>query len=416
MTYIEFYDRQGVRNVCTSLIDPPQRVILLGDDYDLMNKHLAYYRRVFADRGIDVQFSCRSVSKSNLQHGVQMISRIVEEYDDCVFDITGGTEMLLLALGMVCARHPEKNIQIHKVNIRNNAIYDCDMDGVTICKQTPRLTVEENIRIYGGDVVYGQLGEDRTYRWDMSEDFCQDIQRMWDICRADVRLWNVQINLFEAIESAGTAEGLTTSAWRGALEQQLQQSWSRYKPVKGFINSLQKAGLLTFFEDGDDLVTISYKNHQVKQCLNKAGLALEMKMYLTALQLRQKDGSPVYNDAMNGVVIDWDGQFHDEEVEHICDTENEIDVLLMHDVVPVFVSCKNGLFTADELYKLSTVAQRFGGQEAKKVLIATSLDRMGPGAEYLRQRARDMNIRLEENVQNLSDKELERKIKSFWCN
>ena len=415
MTYIEFFDRQGVRNICTSLIDPPQRVIFLGDNSKLMNRHIAYYQRVLADRGLQIQFSCRTVSKSNLQHAVQVLSQIVEEYEDCVFDITGGEEMLLLALGMVCARYPDRNIQIHKVNIHNNAIYDCDMDGITVCRQAPCLTVEENVRIYGGDVVYG-AEEDSTYRWDMNQDFCQDIQRMWDICKADVRLWNVQINLFEAMESAGTAEGLTTTVGRRVLEQHLQQSWSTYKPVKGFISSLQKAGLLTFFEDADDLVTISYKNHQVKKCLNKAGLALEMKMYLTALQLREKDGTPVYNNAMNGVVIDWDGRLHDEGAEHVFDTENEIDVLLMHDIVPVFVSCKNGLVTAEELYKLSTVAQRFGGQAAKKVLIATSLDRMGPAADYLRQRAKDMDIRLEENIQFLSDEELARKVRSFWCN
>ncbi len=61
---------------------------------------------------------------------------------------------------------------------------------------------------------------------------------------------------------------------------------------------------------------------------------------------------PVYDDALNGVVIDWDGEFHDEEVEDLYDTENEIDVLLMHDIVPVFVSCKNGIVTSEELYKL----------------------------------------------------------------
>ncbi len=416
MTYIEFFDRRGVQNICTSLIDPPQRVIFLGDNSKLMNRHIAYYQRVFADRGLDIQFSCRSISKSNLQYAVQVISQIVEDYDDCVFDITGGEEMLLLALGTVCAQYPQKKIQIHKVNIHNNAIYDCDADGVTVCRQTPQLSVEENVRIYGGDVAYGAMEEGRTYRWDMNEDFCRDIQRMWDICKADVRLWNVQINLLEAIESVGTAEGLTTHVSRGVLEQQLQENGTKYKPVKGFISSLKKAGLLTFFDDGDDLITVSYKNHQVKKCLNKAGLALEMKMYLTAAQLQEQDGTPVYNDAMNGVVIDWDGRFHDEETENICDTENEIDVLLMHDIVPVFVSCKNGLFTAEELYKLNTVAQRFGGQSAKKVLIATSLNRMGPAGDYLRQRAADMDIRLEEDIQFLSDETLARKIKSFWCN
>ena len=143
---------------------------------------------------------------------------------------------------------------------------------------------------------------------------------------------------------------------------------------------------------------------------------MEMKMYITAKNILDEDGKPVYNDVVNGVVIDWDGELHDEEDENEYDTENEIDILLMHHVVPVFVSCKNGIVTADELYKLNTVAERFGGEYSQKVLIATSIQSLGEAGEYLRQRAEDMNIRIIEDVQNLDDAELERKLKSLWCN
>ena len=178
-----------------------------------------------------------------------------------------------------------------------------------------------------------------------------------------------------------------------------------------------KYGLLTYFDDeNESTVTVSFKNEQVKKCLTKAGQALEMKVFITAKSVLDKENIPVYDDALNGVVIDWDGEFHDEEVEDLYDTENEIDVLLMHDIVPVFVSCKNGIVTSDELYKLDAVAERFGGQYAKKVLVATSIDCLGEAGKYLRQRAKDMNIRLVENIQDLDDVELAQKIKSFWSN
>ena len=139
-----------------------------------------------------------------------------------------------------------------------------------------------------------------------------------------------------------------------------------------------------------------------------------MKVYTIAKALRENDGTPVYNDVANGVVIDWDGEFHNEAVEALYDTENEIDVLLMHGVVPVFVSCKNGAVSSDELYKLNTVAERFGGQYAKRVLVATALESMGESGKYIRQRAKDMNIKLVENVQELDDAEFAKKIKSLW--
>ena len=142
----------------------------------------------------------------------------------------------------------------------------------------------------------------------------------------------------------------------------------------------------------------------------------EAFVYTTAKALLDKEGIPVYDDTLNGVVIDWDGEFHDESVEDEYDTENEIDIMLMHDIVPVFISCKNGIVTADELYKLNTVAERFGGQYSKKVLVATSILDFGEQGMYLRQRAKDMNIKLIEGVQDIDDVEPEKKLINIWNN
>jgi len=282
------------------------------------------------------------------------------------------------------------------------------------------LSVEENVRIYGGDVVYGNISEEKTYKWDLNEEFCKDVDTIWSVCKGNVRYWNTIIGIFEAIENVGCInyeDPLTTVARKDALEIYLTHHKLKYKMSKNIIKFLIKNKLLTCFDDSDEeTITVAYKNEQVKKCLTKAGQALEMKIYITAKNILDSDGLPVYDDAINGVVIDWDGEFHDETVEDVYDTENEIDILLMHDIVPVFISCKNGIVTSDELYKLNTVAERFGGQYSKKVLIATSISSMGESGEYLRQRAIDMNIRIMDDVQDISDAELSRKLKSLWCN
>lgn len=419
MTYIEFFDKVASENICACLTYAPDRVIYIGDNAKLMKKHIAKYEKVFADRGRRIEFLYKTVSKSNLGNAVDLLTELVEMYDDCVFDITGGEEILNLALGVVYARYPEKNIQIHRFNLRNNAIYDCDKDGTTIYHDTPTLSIQENVRIYGGDVVYGGIDEEKTYLWDMNEEFAEDIRAMWDICKDNVRFWNMQIGVLEAAEAIGTvsADGLTTVVSCASLEYHLSQRRAKYKKAKGIIRCLIQQGLLTCFDDEDGAtVAISYKNHQVKKCLTRAGQALEMKVYLTAREVLDADGVPVYDDALTGVVIDWDGEYHDEATQEQYDTENEIDVLLMHGTVPVFVSCKNGIVTSDELYKLNTVAEHFGGPYAKKVLVATAINSLGEGGKYLRQRAMDMNIRLLENVQDLDDGEFARKIKSLWSN
>jgi hypothetical protein len=86
----------------------------------------------------------------------------------------------------------------------------------------------------------------------------------------------------------------------------------------------------------------------------------------------------------------------------------------MHGVVPVFVSCKNGQVTPEELYKLNTVAERFGGRYAKKVLVAPALDSLGETGKYVRRRAKEMHIKILDDVYDISDDELRRQIASLW--
>lgn len=418
MTYVEFFDKVALENICACLTYIPDRVIYIGDNSKLMKKHITNYENFFAARGHDIAFSYKTVSKSNVDNAVAVLSEIVETYDDCVFDITGGEEILNLALGIVCAKYSDRNIQIHRFNLRNNTVVDCDKDGTTIYKDPPVLSIEENIRIYGGEVAYGSIDDGNTYKWDMNPDFLRDIDLMWSVCKGNVRYWNMQINILEAAEAVAgpDSDGLTTVVSRGALEQYLVRHKAKYKTAKGIISALLKYGLLTCFWDDEITVTISYKNEQVKKCLTKAGQALEMKIYSVARGAVDKNGVPVYNDALNGVLIDWDGEFHDEAVEDIYDTENEIDVMLMHNTIPVFISCKNGIVTSDELYKLNTVAERFGGEYSKKVLVATSISDFGEQGKYLRQRAADMNIKLVEKIQDMDDSELEKRLRNLWNN
>ena len=417
MTYIEFFDKSATENVCSCLAHTPDRVIFIGEDEELMKTHIGYYKRVFSDRDEEIDFSYDVITENDLDGIVSRLSAIVKAYDDCVFDITGGQEVFLLALGVVYANFPHRNIQIHKFNLEDKAIYDLDKDGNTIYREMPELTIEENVRIYGGDVAYGEINEPKTYKWKMNSEFLNDIETIWTICKGNVKFWNAVIGTFNVIETIGNVEStepLTTKASKSAVMSYLEQHRLQYKINWKIVKTFLQKNLLLYFDDCGEIITVTYKNPQVKKCLTIAGQALEMKIYATARNLRNDDGTCVYNDAMTGVLIDWDGEFHDENIENEYDTENEIDILLMHGVVPVFVSCKNGIVTAEELYKLNTVAQRFGGKYSKKVLIATAISKLGEKGEYLRQRAGDMNIRIVENVQDMDKIALENILKNLW--
>lgn len=412
MTYIEFFDRISVVNICACLTNIPERVVLVGGETKAMLRYADYYRRVFRGRGHEVEFICKSVRKNSLSSVVDTLLEVIGTYGDCAVDLTGGDDLALVAMGIVYERCAQMDIQLHRFNIRNNTIYDCDEDGLTIRHDPLLLTVEENIRIYGGDVVYDEDIPGATHRWQMDEEFDTDIQRMWEICRGNPRLWNTQVNILAAAETfrEENEDPLATDAQVGVLMTHMEQTGARFVALKGFLKSLYLDGLLDFYYCDDSMLSVIYKNEQVKRCLTKAGLVLEMKVYSALRSIREPDGSPMY-DVLQGVWLDWDGQFSNVKGGN---TANEVDVIAMKGVVPIFISCKNGILNSDELYKLNSVAERFGAEHAKKVLITTALDDSQPYAAAFRQRAEDMKIRIVDDLQQLSEREIDKMMRNLW--
>ena len=78
--------------------------------------------------------------------------------------------------------------------------------------------------------------------------------------------------------------------------------------------------------------------------------------------------------------------------------------------MPTFISCKNGYFDANELYKLSSVAERFGSKYSKKLLIASEPSKDTNAYKTICERAADMGITLIDGVSDMSDYDLTRKI------
>ena len=100
MTYVELFDKTSIENICAILTDIPQRVIFVGDNKKKISRWIQYYQKVFSKRGHNIEFECRVVSKWDVDQVVYVLTEIVNTYDNCVFGVTGGDEMALLALGI----------------------------------------------------------------------------------------------------------------------------------------------------------------------------------------------------------------------------------------------------------------------------------------------------------------------------
>ena len=409
MTAVEFYDRTPIENVISSLTTVPDKIIFIGDG-KVMKKFDSVYRTFLGARGLNIELAYRNIKKNDLNNIVEVLSDIVEIEEQCVFDLTGGEDLVLVAMGIVFQKYSDKNIQMQRFNIRNSVVTDCDNDGTILYSGIPEVTVEEHIRLHGGVVRYENENDDRTFQWDLSDDFVNDIEKMWSICRTNPGLWNAQLNVLEAFEACMVDPSLNVMVNISTIQEHLKYVGVKYVSIKGLLRALDQKHLIYSYADDGQNISFTYKNEQVKKCLIKAGTVLELKVLIAANSLFNKDGTVFYTDSMNGVYIDWDGNLHDLTDEE-KDTENEIDVVLMKGLTPIFISCKNGQVDDDELYKLESVTNRFGGLYAKKVLIATYLGKKTKSMEYFKQRAKDMKINLIDGVHQLSDEQFAKMVK-----
>lgn len=404
MVYIEFFDKNIIENIYSCLASPPNVVYIIGES-KVVKKQTEIYEKIFSARNHNITFIPRGMGKSSLSETVDKLTDIILpllcQGEEVSIDLTGGDEMYLVATGIVFERLKEKNLQLHRYDMSKNVIKDCDGDKHTItCLEPPKLSIHENVLAYGGDIIFeSPLKPDGTHIWNMDEDFRQDIIKMWDICGdISANQWNIQTGILESVNKNNAGDSVTVNVHKNEY-------------ISKLISLLEENELAEYGENG-----LVCKNAQIKKCLTKSGQLLELLVYLFALEAKDSSGIPIYNDVLTGVCLDWDGVL--PSLSNEANTYNEIDVMMMRGIIPVFVSCKNGRVSSDEIFKFSRVAERFGGKYAKAYLIASVLE----NDAQIKSRAKDMNV----TVINLSslcvDKktgktdiaEIKRKVANLW--
>ena len=410
MTIVEFYDSTPVENMIGCLADRPEKIIFVGDKKALERQRDNFYRFLDEVDNFNTVLEFRGVNRSSLRDLVESLTRIVEENENCCFDLTGGDDLALVAVGIVYARCSERGIHLHRCNVKTGLVYDCSERDETLCGQVPALTVEQNIVLHGGSVVTDEEIPDGTRLWDLSEEFVADLEAMWKICRHNCPLWNAQISMLGLMEGCKQPceDLMFLCVELEEVERRIQKKYLHLN-LGGILREQELAHLIRRVLNEDGYFSLNFKDEQVKKCLTKAGTVLELKTYLSAMQSTGRDGEYIFTDGLTGVLIDWDGSLHSPR-EREVDTQNEIDVLLMRGLIPVFVSCKNGAVEDDELYKLNTVAERFGSRYAKKIVVATTLGKEGASRRYFMERAHDMGIKVIYGVHEMPEEEFKRRL------
>ena len=134
---------------------------------------------------------------------------------------------------------------------------------------------------------------------------------------------------------------------------------------------------------------------RTRKLYENSGSALEMYTCLAAYECN------IFKDCQASVLIDLNGIITNIP----ADPRNEVDVVMIYNHTPIFVSCKNTQPTKEFLYEIKVITQQYGGKYAKAILVASE-----KALEPVKQRALEMDIILLEGVYQHSLSEFKEEI------
>lgn len=370
---IEFFSDDSLENIATCLKYSIDKVIFIGYK-EPMNTAI---RRNFAGllrNVLDIKrVDFVEVEPHNLKDVIEKLGDIiVREHSNgnhCYFDLTGGDDLILVAAGIVAERH---DITMHQFDMDSGRLFEyCPSDNINsiagIEKEMTRLSLSDYMK-FRGTCVNPRMH--KAFKSHLNNDeFVKDIKLLWQVCRHAGKSWNVYGKYFRC----------TTTEPVGAVVASPFFKDDDIDDVFYLLKTLEDIGAISQLSKGKRSFRFRYKNQNIKDCLCDSGSILELYTYLTALETDFFDSCDV------GVHLDWDGTIDG----WLPDVTNEVDVILMKNNVPTFISCKNGRLDRNALYELDTVAKKFGGRYAKKLIISSQ-----PHDETLDERAREMGIML----------------------
>ena len=354
---IEFYDGKCPYNnnlACRLL--KPDKMIMLGSDEELSLKkardRFRHIKRVFALR-TEAEF--KICSTYDLAETVGNLQSIIGEYgeENCVIDTIGGSETLLLAAGACITEFPGIRI----MGIRNSVpvwIWG-GTPGDPIRKKAIGLSVRDVISAAAGEMK----GRGHISREEIDGPLMDIIPAMFDIYTRHREEWPYFTFYMHKLYDPEYQTG--KGGFKGPAEFTLNPlTGNTAKANFGIIRDLYLAGILSDYSLDAAECMLEFPNPGILPILCDIGSWVELFVYYCMKTSR------LFSDVEIDPIISWDNDLDDD------DTLNEVDVIAVRGVVPVFVSCKAGYVSTAAVNEIMAITNRFGNGRAKAVLVTAS--------------------------------------------
>lgn len=279
--------------------------------------------------------------------------------DDLIVNLTGGKRINSLALLELSIKN---NIKAIYTDIKNKKIYNFN-NGIDLeYEEFDDLYINDIINAAGGEIV-----ED-------SSDLCnkKDLIYLSEQIYKNLNIWSkyklrlYDTNIFKHYEKYPNKIYINTKS----LNQEEKELLNK------ILEKLESMNELKYVEKSED-IEVTFLNKYIKGFIFKSGTWLEIATNNLINKLKEID------ESKNGVVFLWNNENRT--------VRNEVDVVAIKDSVPIIISCKDSeKYNEMALNELNVYANKIGGRNAYKILVATKEPSKGPVSI----RAKEMGIHI----------------------
>lgn len=372
----EFFDKEPLENVVTCLKYRFDKVVFFGFDSEMdeYEKNTLEKNLMTLCNVKEVVF--KALSERLYDKLLSEISIVVMQEQKkgakCFFDITGGNEAILTALGQFVSGN---DISIHKIDINNDTIIYYNkgeyMLEQNVPKQNLKLNINNFLLLYNGKINNKMQ---RDFKYTLSAYEQQMIESIWNISSPNMKKWNAFSSILKACKTDNHFDLSEYLKYRDIQLHGCAPSPCSKKDFDDYLIKLCQSKVIKNLRRTNIDISFNYATDNMRSILFDAGSILEIYCFNKYLK------SNKYDDCAIGVNIVWE---NDEKNV----VKNEIDIILLKGYLPTFISCKNGDVSPKDLYELDTICDRFGGKYSKKELI-TGMKL----PEHIKMRAEEMNI------------------------
>ena len=363
-TLIELYDERPIENVLATEMFRPEEMVILCPPEAVSDKALREsLSKYFEHRGCPVKLTTVPVSLLDAAKVEKQLRKILEEREDCAIDISGGTDASLFAAGTACGDTP-----VFTYSRKKNAFFE--IQNAPFARSLPcsvTLDAKSCFLMAGGTLLPGREDNEEL------KNRLPQIDALFAVFRKYRRIWRRQIGYIQTISSS--EPGVLTAGG----PKTVKVDHGRVTADEEMLKELANVGLIRDLQIDPDNIRFAFPDEIVRFWLRDIGSVLELQVYSACLE------ADCFDDVVISAVVNWEGGTTQRNA-----VTNEIDVVAVQGVRPLFISCKTSDIRTEALNELAVLRDRFGGRSSRAIIVTSAP--ANRNRALMRMRAAELNI------------------------